>query len=252
MYQLTFKSAVLRPAQAGVLCAVMVVVAILYIRNSPEPGGRSTEVRTVEAALPASDASDDAVASAVGSRGADRLLALSLADPGVQTVTTIGPPSEPISLTAAVAEAKAESDAEQAEQAAAAAAAARSTTTTPTTKPATKPAVTTTTKPAPTTTAPAAVSASPGATSASSVFGSGQSATGTASWFAATDGTCAHPTLPFGTIVKVTRIRTGATATCRVNDRGPYEGERLIDLSDDVFESLAPKGAGLMPVKIEW
>jgi rare lipoprotein A len=247
VHQLTFKSAVLRPAQAVVLCAVMVVVAILYIRNSPEPAGAGAEVRTVGAAMAAPDVAPDVTAPGTGSRGADRLLAQSLADPGVQTVTTITPPPEPRSLATAVAVAKAESDAELA----AAAAAARSTTTTSTTKAV---VTTTTIKPAPTTTtAPAvAVSASPGATAESGVYGSGQSATGTASWFAATDGTCAHPTLPFGTIVKVTRIRTGATATCRVNDRGPYEGGRIIDLSDDVFESLAPKGAGLMPVKIEW
>ena len=76
---------------------------------------------------------------------------------------------------------------------------------------------------------------------------------GIASWFGAPDGTCAHRTLPMGTIVKVTRIHNGAVATCKVDDRGPtVETGRLIDLSDDTFEKLAAKEAGLIDVRIEW
>ena len=76
---------------------------------------------------------------------------------------------------------------------------------------------------------------------------------GIASWFGAPDGTCAHRTLPMGTIVKVTRIHNGAVASCKVDDRGPtLETGRLIDLSDDTFEKLAAKEAGLIDVKIEW
>ncbi len=76
---------------------------------------------------------------------------------------------------------------------------------------------------------------------------------GIASWFGAPDGTCAHRTLPMGTIVKVTRIHNGAVATCKVDDRGPtLETGRLIDLSDDTFEKLAAKEAGLIDVRIEW
>ncbi|HJV09511.1 MAG TPA: septal ring lytic transglycosylase RlpA family protein [Acidimicrobiales bacterium] len=76
---------------------------------------------------------------------------------------------------------------------------------------------------------------------------------GVASWFHAPDGTCAHRTLPMGTLIKVTRIHNGAVASCKVNDRGPtVETGRLIDLSDDTFEKLAAKEAGLIDVRIEW
>jgi len=76
---------------------------------------------------------------------------------------------------------------------------------------------------------------------------------GVASWFSAPDATCAHRTLPFGTMVKVTRLHNGASATCKVADRGPtLETGRLIDLSLEVFERLAAREAGLIDVRIEW
>lgn len=76
---------------------------------------------------------------------------------------------------------------------------------------------------------------------------------GIASWFNAPDATCAHRTLPFGTMVKVTRVHNGASTTCKVNDRGPtLETGRLIDLSLDTFEKLADRGVGLIDVTIEW
>ena len=76
---------------------------------------------------------------------------------------------------------------------------------------------------------------------------------GVASWFDAPDGTCAHRTLPMGTTVKVTRNHNGASTTCTVDDRGPTVATgRLIDLSLDTFEKLAPAEAGLIDVTIEW
>lgn len=76
---------------------------------------------------------------------------------------------------------------------------------------------------------------------------------GVASWFGAPAATCAHRTLPMGTMIKVTRIHNGASASCKVDDRGPtLETGRLIDLSLDTFEKLAPKGVGLIDVRIEW
>ena len=75
---------------------------------------------------------------------------------------------------------------------------------------------------------------------------------GVASWYGAPAGTCAHKTLPFGTMVKVTRVSTGATVTCRVADRGPFGPGRVIDLSDDMFEGIASLGTGLTQVKLEW
>ena len=76
---------------------------------------------------------------------------------------------------------------------------------------------------------------------------------GLASWFYAPAGTCAHRDLPLGTVVHVVRISTGASATCRVNDRGPtLATKRVIDLSPDTFEKLASKDAGVIDVRIEW
>jgi len=76
---------------------------------------------------------------------------------------------------------------------------------------------------------------------------------GVASWFNAPDATCAHRTLPMGTVVKVTRTYNGASASCKVSDRGPtVETGRLIDLSLDTFQKLASKDAGLIDVRIEW
>lgn len=43
--------------------------------------------------------------------------------------------------------------------------------------------------------------------------------------------TCAHRTLPFGTMVRVTNVETGAQVMVRVNDRGPFVHKRIIDLS---------------------
>lgn len=45
------------------------------------------------------------------------------------------------------------------------------------------------------------------------------------------DYTCAHKTLPFGTKLKVVRDDNGESVEVRVNDRGPYVGDRILDLS---------------------
>ncbi len=45
------------------------------------------------------------------------------------------------------------------------------------------------------------------------------------------DYTCAHKTLPFGTKLKVVRKDNGKSVEVRVNDRGPYVGDRILDLS---------------------
>ena len=53
----------------------------------------------------------------------------------------------------------------------------------------------------------------------------------------------AHPTLPFGTRVRVTRLETGKSVVVRIIDRGPSKAERqhgtIIDLSRAAAESLA-------------
>ena len=56
-----------------------------------------------------------------------------------------------------------------------------------------------------------------------------------------------------GTLVRVSRRHNDATATCRVDDRGPtLETGRLVDLSLDTFAKLAASEAGLIDVMIEW
>ena len=45
------------------------------------------------------------------------------------------------------------------------------------------------------------------------------------------DYTCAHKTLPFGTVLRVTNLANGRSVNVRVNDRGPFVAGREIDLS---------------------
>jgi resuscitation-promoting factor RpfB len=77
-------------------------------------------------------------------------------------------------------------------------------------------------------------------------------ATGVASWYYRTGLVAAHPSLAFGTQVKVTNTATGRSVVVVINDRGPYIGGRVIDLSDDAFAQLAPLGVGTINVRITW
>ncbi|MCK5741469.1 MAG: septal ring lytic transglycosylase RlpA family protein [Chlorobi bacterium] len=63
------------------------------------------------------------------------------------------------------------------------------------------------------------------------------------------DFTAAHKELPFGSILRVTRISTGKSVLVRVNDRGPYIRKRVIDLSRASAREI--DGIGLSEVKIE-
>ena len=63
--------------------------------------------------------------------------------------------------------------------------------------------------------------------------------------------TAAHRTLPFGTVVKVTRTDTGEHVRVVINDRGPYAKSRVIDLSKKAAKRLDMLDAGVAPVKIE-
>ena len=56
--------------------------------------------------------------------------------------------------------------------------------------------------------------------------------------------TAAHKTLPFGTKLKVTNQRTGKSVTVKINDRGPYHGGRIIDLSKAAASKLGIVAAG--------
>jgi rare lipoprotein A len=63
--------------------------------------------------------------------------------------------------------------------------------------------------------------------------------------------TCAHLTLPFGTILKVTNLDNDRSVTVRINDRGPYVGGRIIDLSKGAARSLDMIESGVANVLIE-
>lgn len=63
--------------------------------------------------------------------------------------------------------------------------------------------------------------------------------------------TAAHPTLKFGTKVKVTHLANNRSVTVRINDRGPFVKGRVIDLSKAAAEELQMVRAGLADVKIE-
>lgn len=60
--------------------------------------------------------------------------------------------------------------------------------------------------------------------------------------------TCAHLTLPFGTVLRVTNTENNREVIVRVNDRGPYVGGRIIDLSKKAAEELGMLEAGIANV----
>lgn len=63
--------------------------------------------------------------------------------------------------------------------------------------------------------------------------------------------TAAHKTLPMNTIVKVTNKRNGKSTVVRVNDRGPFVDDRIIDLSKAAANKLDMIATGTAPVKLE-
>lgn len=89
---------------------------------------------------------------------------------------------------------------------------------------------------------------------------------GVASWYGGKDGlngrptasgeifntnkmTAAHPTLPFGTKVKVTSQATGKHVVVRINDRGPFHKGRIIDLSRAAAHAIGMDGIGKVCVE---
>jgi len=90
--------------------------------------------------------------------------------------------------------------------------------------------------------------------------------TGLASWYGppyhnrnAADGqpfnmyqmTAAHKTLPLNSIVRVTNLKTGKSVVLRINDRGPFVGDRIIDLSLAAAKEIDVWRAGIARVKVE-
>ncbi len=76
--------------------------------------------------------------------------------------------------------------------------------------------------------------------------------TGVASWYGAPYGTCASPWIAFGTRLNLVNLNTGAQTSCVVADRGPYEGGRILDLSEGTFSNIASPGSGLIEVRASW
>ena len=63
--------------------------------------------------------------------------------------------------------------------------------------------------------------------------------------------TAAHPSLPFGTKLRVTNVSTGRSVTVRVNDRGPYVAGRVVDVSYSAAQALGMVGQGVAKVKLD-
>lgn len=85
---------------------------------------------------------------------------------------------------------------------------------------------------------------------------------GRASWYAMTSRTAsgeqanpnilaaAHRTLPFGTKVRVENLKNGRAVIVRINDRGPFVGGRIIDVTRAAAEQLGFRSAGHAPVRV--
>ncbi|MDR0403505.1 MAG: septal ring lytic transglycosylase RlpA family protein [Treponema sp.] len=69
--------------------------------------------------------------------------------------------------------------------------------------------------------------------------------------FNASQLTAAHPTLPFGTMLRVTNRHNNKTVTVRINDRGPFVSARIIDLSRAAAQQLDMIKTGTAPVFLE-
>jgi len=63
--------------------------------------------------------------------------------------------------------------------------------------------------------------------------------------------TAAHKTLPFGTLVRVINLRNERSVIVRVNDRGPLQKNRVIDVTPRAARELGFLAYGLTPVKLE-
>lgn len=63
--------------------------------------------------------------------------------------------------------------------------------------------------------------------------------------------TCAHRTFKFGTILEVTNLENGRSVVVRVNDRGPYAKNRVIDLSEEAARRIGMIEKGHVKVRIE-
>jgi rare lipoprotein A len=79
---------------------------------------------------------------------------------------------------------------------------------------------------------------------------------GTASWYKGkkteqTKYSVAHRTLPFGTMLRLTNIKTGASIDAIVNDRGPFVRTRELDVSSNAAQALGFFHSGIAKLTIE-
>jgi rare lipoprotein A len=93
-------------------------------------------------------------------------------------------------------------------------------------------------------------------------YGDALAETGRASWYSLTSRTAsgercdpgaltaAHRTLPFGTKVKVENLKNGKTVVVRINDRGPFVGGRIIDLTKAAAHRLGFVSNGIAKVRV--
>lgn len=63
--------------------------------------------------------------------------------------------------------------------------------------------------------------------------------------------TAAHKTLPLSSKVKVTNLENNKTVTLRVNDRGPYYGNRILDLSKEAARKLGVLPKGIAKIRLQ-
>jgi|JI10StandDraft_1071094.scaffolds.fasta_scaffold25416_5 rare lipoprotein A len=71
-------------------------------------------------------------------------------------------------------------------------------------------------------------------------------------WFDMNDLTAAHPTLPLPSYAKVTNLDNGREVVVRINDRGPFVGTRIIDLSKRTSDALGFRHKGKTEVRVQW
>jgi rare lipoprotein A len=63
--------------------------------------------------------------------------------------------------------------------------------------------------------------------------------------------TAAHPSLPFGSRVRVTNLDNGRSVVVEINDRGPYAHGRVIDLSEGAADMIGLTASGVAPVQLD-
>jgi rare lipoprotein A len=69
--------------------------------------------------------------------------------------------------------------------------------------------------------------------------------------FNTNDYTAAHRYLPLGTQVMVTNLGTGRSVMVKINDRGPFVSQRIIDLSSNAFRAIAPLNSGVIRIRMD-